>query len=171
MVEFCGDIFEEVCDQGKVMIVVLEEAGLGYVYFIVEVFKIKQAWDLCKVGFGFLANIFGDVKFVACIEDIVVDIKDLFVYIKEFDQFMANFGQQVVYYVYVGVGEFYFCFIFDFKKVEGQCFFYEIIKVVVELVKKYNGFLSGEYGDGWVCVEFIFFMIGEYNYEYLCQIK
>jgi FAD/FMN-containing dehydrogenase/Fe-S oxidoreductase len=171
MVEFRGDTFEEARDQGKAMIAALEEAGLGYAYPIVEAPKTKQAWDLRKAGLGLLANIPGDAKPVACIEDTAVDIKDLPAYIKEFDQLMANFGQQAVYYAHAGAGELHLRPILDLKKAEGQRLFYEITKAVAKLVKKYNGSLSGEHGDGRVRAEFIPLMIGEYNYEYLRQIK
>ena len=171
MVEFRGDTFEEARDQGKAMIAALQEAGLGYAYPIVEAPKTKQAWDLRKAGLGLLANIPGDAKPVACIEDTAVDIRDLPAYIKEFDQLMANFGQQAVYYAHAGAGELHLRPILDLKKAEGQRLFYEITKAVAELVKKYNGSLSGEHGDGRVRAEFIPLMIGEYNYEYLRQIK
>ncbi len=171
MVEFRGDTFEEARDQGKAMIAALQETGLGYAYPIVEAPKTKQAWDLRKAGLGLLANIPGDAKPVACIEDTAVDIKDLPAYIKEFDQLMANFGQQAVYYAHAGAGELHLRPILDLKKAEGQRLFYEITKAVAELVKKYNGSLSGEHGDGRVRAEFIPLMIGEYNYEYLRQIK
>jgi FAD/FMN-containing dehydrogenase/Fe-S oxidoreductase len=171
MVEFRGDTFEEARDQGKAMIAALQEAGLGYAYPIVEAPKTKQAWDLRKAGLGLLANIPGDAKPVACIEDTAVDIKDLPAYIKEFDQLMANFGQQAVYYAHAGAGELHLRPILDLKKAEGQRLFYEITKAVAELVKKYKGSLSGEHGDGRVRAEFIPLMIGEYNYEYLRQIK
>lgn len=171
MVEFRGDTFEEARDQGKAMIAALEDAGLGYAYPIVEAPKTKQAWDLRKAGLGLLANIPGDAKPVACIEDTAVDIKDLPAYIKEFDQLMANFGQQAVYYAHAGAGELHLRPILDLKTAEGQRLFYEITKAVAELVKKYNGSLSGEHGDGRVRAEFIPLMIGEYNYEYLRQIK
>ncbi|MCR9100568.1 MAG: FAD-binding protein [bacterium] len=171
MVEFRGDTFEEARDQGKAMIAALQETGLGYAYPIVEAPKTKQAWDLRKAGLGLLANIPGDAKPVACIEDTAVDIKDLPAYIKEFDQLMANFGQQAVYYAHAGAGELHLRPILDLKKAEGQRLFYEITKAVAELVKKYKGSLSGEHGDGRVRAEFIPLMIGEYNYEYLRQIK
>lgn len=171
MVEFRGDTFDEARDQGKALIAALQEADLGYAYPIVEAPKAKQVWTLRKAGLGLLANIPGDAKPVACIEDTAVDIKDLPAYIKEFDQLMANFGQQAVYYAHAGAGELHLRPILDLKKAEGQRLFYEITKAVAELVKKYNGSLSGEHGDGRVRAEFIPLMIGEYNYEYLRQIK
>ena len=171
MVEFRGDTIEEAREQGEALISALKEAGLGYAYPIVEGAKTKQVWTLRKAGLGLLANVPGDAKPVACIEDTAVDIKDLPAYIKEFDQLMANFGQQAVYYAHAGAGELHLRPILDLKKAEGQRLFYEITKAVAELVKKYNGSLSGEHGDGRVRAEFIPLMIGEYNYEYLRQIK
>jgi len=171
MVEFRGDTFEEARGQAKALIDALQEASLGYAYPIVEAPKTKQVWTLRKAGLGLLANIPGDAKPVACIEDTAVDIKDLSAYIKEFDQLMAGFGQQAVYYAHAGAGELHLRPILDLKKAEGQRLFYDITKAVAQLVKKYQGSLSGEHGDGRVRAEFIPLMIGEYNYEYLRQIK
>ena len=42
---------------------------------------------------------------------------------------------------------------------------------IATLVKKYNGSLSGEHGDGRVRGEFISLMVGEKNYELLRKLK
>jgi hypothetical protein len=42
---------------------------------------------------------------------------------------------------------------------------------VAALVKKYRGSMSGEHGDGRVRGEFIPFMLGEKNYQFIKQVK
>lgn len=171
MTEFRGDTMEAAMAQADAFTRSLKEAGLGYAYPVVSGQQTKQVWDLRKAGLGLLANIPGDAKPVACIEDTAVDIQDLPAYIQEFDQLMAGFGQQAVYYAHAGAGELHLRPILDLKTAEGQRLFYEITEAVAKLVKKYNGSLSGEHGDGRVRAEFIPLMIGTYNYEYLRQIK
>lgn len=171
MVEFRGDTAIEARRQAEALAEALQREGLGYAYPIVEGPKTNQAWDLRKAGLGLLSNIPGDAKPVACIEDTAVDIKDLPNYIREFDLLMAQFGQQAVYYAHAGAGELHLRPILNLKEAEGQRLFYEITEAVAKLVKKYHGSLSGEHGDGRVRAEFIPLMVGEYNYEYLRQIK
>jgi Fe-S oxidoreductase len=57
------------------------------------------------------------------------------------------------------------------KTEEGNKLFRTIAEEVATLVKKYNGSLSGEHGDGRLRGEFIKQMVGEKNYELLRQVK
>ncbi|NBW03315.1 MAG: FAD-binding oxidoreductase, partial [Cytophagia bacterium] len=61
--------------------------------------------------------------------------------------------------------------IINLKTVEGNKLFRTIAEEVATLVKKYNGSLSGEHGDGRLRGEFIKQMVGEKNYELLRQVK
>jgi FAD/FMN-containing dehydrogenase/Fe-S oxidoreductase len=171
MVEFRGDTFEEARAKAKTLAEELQRKGMGYAYPIVEAPKTKQVWTLRKAGLGLLANIPGDAKPVACIEDTAVAIEDLPAYIDEFDALMERFGQQSVYYAHAGAGELHLRPILDLKQVEGQQLFHDITEEVAKLVKKYSGSLSGEHGDGRVRAEFIPLMIGEENYQFLRELK
>ena len=171
MVEFRGDTIEEATTQAEAMIAAMKEAGLGYAYPIVGAPRTNQVWDLRKAGLGIMGNMEGDPKPVACIEDTAVDIQDLPAYIREFTQLMAGFKQQAVYYAHAGAGELHLRPILNLKEAEGQRLFHNITEAVARLVKKYDGSLSGEHGDGRVRAEFIPLMIGEQNYELLKKIK
>ncbi len=171
MVEFRGHTFEEARELAKNLVSELQQQGLGYAYPIVEAPKTNQVWTLRKAGLGLLANIPGDAKPVACIEDTAVAIEDLPAYIDEFDALMERFGQQSVYYAHAGAGELHLRPILDLKKAEGQQLFHDITEEVAKLVKKYRGSLSGEHGDGRVRAEFIPLMIGEDNYRFLKELK
>jgi Fe-S oxidoreductase len=153
------------------MIAAMKAAGLGYSYPIVETPKTKQVWALRKASLGLLANIPGDEKAVACIEDTAVDIQDLPAYIADFTKIMEGFGQRSVYYAHAGAGEIHLRPILDLKKSKDQQMFYDISKASAELVKKYDGSLSGEHGDGRVRAAFIPIMIGEKNYETIKEVK
>ncbi|MCB9264516.1 MAG: FAD-binding protein [Lewinellaceae bacterium] len=171
MVEFRGDSLEEAMAKAEAMITLMKEEGLGYAFPIVEAPKTKQVWDLRKAGLGIMGNLEGDPKPVACIEDTAVDIQDLPAYIREFTELMAGFKQQAVYYAHAGAGELHLRPILNLKEAEGQQLFHDITEAVARLVKKYDGSLSGEHGDGRVRAEFIPLMIGEQNYELLKEIK
>jgi len=84
---------------------------------------------------------------------------------------MKGYGQRSVYYAHAGAGEIHLRPILNLKKSEDVKQFYKISKASAELVKKYNGSLSGEHGDGRVRAAFIPLMVGDENYQLFCNIK
>jgi Fe-S oxidoreductase len=98
-------------------------------------------------------------------------LADLPAYIREFEAMMAGFGQQAVYYAHAGAGELHTKPVLNLKNADGLRQFREIAEASARLVKKYNGSLSGEHGDGRVRGEFIPMMLGEANYQLLRSIK
>jgi FAD/FMN-containing dehydrogenase/Fe-S oxidoreductase len=171
MIEFTGKTELEAREKGEKLISDLKAAGLGYAYPVIGPDLTKSAWALRSAGLGLLANIPGDRKAVACIEDTAVDIEDLANYIDEFDKMMEGYGQEPVHYAHAGAGEIHLRPILDLKKKADQEEFYKISLDVAKLVKKYNGSLSGEHGDGRVRAPFIPLMVGEENYQLFRRIK
>ncbi|MEB2776316.1 FAD-linked oxidase C-terminal domain-containing protein [Algoriphagus sp. D3-2-R+10] len=171
MVEFRGQTLEEAMAKGEALVADLKRTGLGYAYPIIEPTMVSTAWALRSAGLGLLANIPGDPKAVACIEDTAVDIEDLADYIDEVDEMMKGFNQKPVHYAHAGAGEIHLRPILDLKKSKDVEEFYKISKASAELVKKYQGSLSGEHGDGRVRAAFIPLMVGEKNYELFRRIK
>ncbi|NRD19987.1 FAD-binding protein [Winogradskyella eckloniae] len=145
--------------------------NLSYAQPVLRGADINKAFELRKAGLGLLGNIIGDKKAVACIEDTAVALEDLEDYISEFTALMTTFNQNAVYYAHAGAGELHLRPILDLKQKEDVQLFREITTAVAQLVKKYNGSMSGEHGDGIVRAEFIPMMIGASNYEILKQIK
>lgn len=170
-IEFSADDFDTANQQASQLIEAFQARGYGYAFPVVTGAKIKQVWDLRKAGLGLLANIPGDAKAVAVIEDTAVDVRDLPAYIAEFTAMMQRFGQEAVYYAHAGAGELHLRPILDLKKSADVQQFYEIGKATAELVKKYRGSLSGEHGDGRVRAAFIPLMIGDKNYQLLRRLK
>ncbi|MDO9551180.1 FAD-binding and (Fe-S)-binding domain-containing protein [Rhodonellum sp.] len=171
MIEFRGKTLEEAMQKGQALIADLKSAGLGYAYPVIGPELTKSAWALRSAGLGLLANIPGDRKAVACIEDTAVDILDLADYIEEFDEMMVGFNQKPVHYAHAGAGEIHLRPILDLKKQEDREEFYKISEATAKLVKKYKGSLSGEHGDGRVRAPFIPLMVGEENYQLFRKIK
>lgn len=171
MIEFRGSTFHEAMAKGEALIADLIGAGLGYAYPIIEPSMVSSAWALRAAGLGLLANIPGDPKAVACIEDTAVDIEDLADYIDELDEILKDFNQNPVHYAHAGAGEIHMRPILDLKKAADVEDFYQISLASAKLVKKYQGSLSGEHGDGRVRAAFIPLMVGEKNYELFRRIK
>ncbi len=171
MVQFNANELSEAEAKSEQMISEIQSKNYGFAFPKVTGSDIEKVWDLRKAGLGALANLPGDAKAVACIEDTAVDINDLPEYIGEFSEMMDAFGQQAVYYAHAGAGELHLRPILDLKKKKDVEMFREITASTARLVKKYGGSLSGEHGDGRVRAEFLPMMIGDENYQLLCQIK
>lgn len=153
------------------LIEILKDNNLGYSFPKVYAPDDEKVFQLRAAGLGVLANIPGESKAVACIEDTAVKIDDLANYITDFEALMRSFGQNSVFYAHAGAGEIHLRPILNLKKSKDVELFYEITKATALLVKKYNGSLSGEHGDGRVRAEFIPLMVGEDNYKLFKQIK
>lgn len=171
MLEIRANTQQEVQKQSKAVLETLKASGHSYAFPVLIGEQIELAMELRKAGLGLLGNIIGDKKAVACIEDTAVAIEYLADYIAEFAEIMKNNGQDAVYYAHAGAGELHLRPILNLKKSEDVKLFREITTAVAKLVKKYNGSLSGEHGDGRVRAEFIEMMIGPKNYGILRDIK
>ncbi|MDY8135781.1 FAD-binding and (Fe-S)-binding domain-containing protein [Aquimarina sp. 2201CG5-10] len=171
MLELRSDNLENLEDQEKTLLQTLENSKLSYANPVLKGKEIDQALELRKAGLGLLGNIVGDKKAVACIEDTAVAIPDLANYIKEFTEIMKSYDQDAVYYAHAGAGEIHLRPILDLKKNEDVQLFKKITDDVAVLVKKYQGSMSGEHGDGIVRAGYIPYMIGEENYKILERVK
>lgn len=149
----------------------MRSAGLGYHFPVLFGDDTKKIWSLRKAGLGLLGNMPGDEKAVAVIEDTAVDVNDLPEFIREFNVILQKHNLYSVHYAHAGSGELHLRPIINLKTAEGHKLFRTIAEEIATLVKKYNGSLSGEHGDGRLRGEFIKQMIGDKNYELLKKIK
>src|SRR5690606_20789297 len=171
MIEFRAKTLLEAEQQAYQLIDDFTSKNLGYAFPIIYPENTKSVWSLRSAGLGLLANIPGDKKAVACIEDTAVDIDDLANYIEDFGKIMEKFNQFPVYYAHAGAGEIHLRPILDLKKSDDVKEFYLISEAVAKLVKSYDGSLSGEHGDGRVRAAFIPLMVGPKNYELFRRVK
>ncbi len=143
----------------------------AYAYPVLQGERIDFAMELRKAGLGLLGNMVGDAKAVACIEDTAVSLEDLAPYIAEFSGIMQTYEQDIVYYAHAGAGELHLRPILNLKDQEDVDRFKEISTTVAHLVKRYNGSLSGEHGDGIVRGSLLPLMLGDTVYGYLEVVK
>ena len=149
----------------------MRAAGLGYHFPLLFGEDTKKIWTLRKAGLGLLGNLPGDDKAVPVIEDTAVDVNDLPAYIREFNGILKKYNLYSVHYAHAGSGELHLRPIINLKTEEGNRLFRKIAEEIATLVKKYNGSLSGEHGDGRLRGEFIKQMVGERNYQLMKEIK
>ncbi|MGG9972393.1 FAD-binding and (Fe-S)-binding domain-containing protein [Ferruginibacter sp. SUN002] len=171
VVEYAADDIETVKNIAKQVEEEMRSHGLGYHFPLLTGADTKKIWTLRKAGLGLLSNLPGDEKAVPVIEDTAVDVNDLPEFIRDFNLILDKHGLHCVHYAHAGSGEIHLRPIINLKTEEGNQLFRTIAEEIATLVKKYNGSLSGEHGDGRLRGEFIKQMIGDKNYKLLKQIK
>lgn len=171
MLELRSDSSIELEKQVKNILAVLKSLTKSYASPVLIGGEIDLAVELRKAGLGLLGNLKGDEKAVACIEDTSVAVEDLPHYISDFSKIMTSYNQKAVYYAHAGAGELHLRPILNLKTAKGVEEFKNISKDVAHLVKKYDGALSGEHGDGKVRAPFTKLMVGEECYNIFQEIK
>jgi FAD/FMN-containing dehydrogenase/Fe-S oxidoreductase len=171
VVEFSKNSRDEISAIAKNVERDMRAQNLGYHFPLLFGDDAKKIWALRKAGLGLLGNLPGNEKAVPVIEDTAVDVNDLPQYIREFNEILKKYNLYSVHYAHAGSGELHLRPIINLKTEEGNKLFRKIAEEIATLVKKYNGSLSGEHGDGRLRGEFIKQMIGEKNYQLLREIK
>ena len=171
VIEFAREEREEIKAITETVEAEMRAAGLGYHFPVLYGEDSKKIWTLRKAGLGLLSNLPGDAKAVPVIEDTAVDVNDLPAFIRDFNEILKKHGLYSVHYAHAGSGEIHLRPIINLKTKEGNALFRTIAEEIATLVKKYNGSLSGEHGDGRLRGEFIRQMVGEKNYQLLKDLK
>ncbi|MBO9618092.1 MAG: FAD-binding protein [Niabella sp.] len=171
MVEFMEDTDAALDVKTGRLIDDLKEKGLGYAYPVIKGAQTKLVWDIRKAGLGLIRNMPGDTQPVNLIEDCAVSPEDLPAYIADLQQLLDRYGLSASYYAHAGAGELHVEPMINLKTAQGKETFRDLLKDTVMLVKKYNGSLSGEHGDGRLRGEFIAEAMGANVYELLKRVK
>ncbi len=171
IIEFARESKEEIEAIYKSLVADLEKAGYGYHFPLIYAPDTARVWALRKAGLGVLSNLKGDASPVSVIEDTAVDVRKLPAYMKDFEQLLKKHQLECVYHAHIGSGELHLRPILNLKDPKDVEMFHTIAVDTAHLVKKYNGSMSGEHGDGRVRGELIPIIIGEENYALLSVLK
>jgi len=171
IVEFAEDDPAQIKTKVEDMEKAMRSAGYGYHFPVVEGPDMQRVWALRRAGLGILSNMPGDAKPVSVIEDSAIKPALLPAYIADMKAMLDGFGKEVVYHAHIATGELHIRPVLNLKDPEDVRLFHEIGEQAARLVKKYNGSLSGEHGDGRLRGEFIPLMMGERIYDLFKQIK
>lgn len=171
MVEFRGDTVDEVQSKADALKAELVSAGLGYAHPLITGPDTDLVWDVRKAGLGLIRNLPGDTQPVNLIEDCAVPPENLPAYIEDLQGVLGRHGLKASYYAHAGAGELHVEPLINLKTEAGRRAFREVLAETAQLVKKYNGSLSGEHGDGRLRGEFISTVLGEHVYALLQEVK
>ena len=171
MVEFRGKTLDEVEAKADALRAELEAENLGYAHPLVTGPRTTLVWDVRKAGLGLIRNLPGDTQPVNLIEDCAVSPSDLPAYATDIIGILDKYGLQASYYAHAGAGELHIEPLINLKTKQGRAAFRAVLAETAQLVKKYNGSLSGEHGDGRLRGEFIPHVLGEQVYGLLKQVK
>jgi FAD/FMN-containing dehydrogenase/Fe-S oxidoreductase len=171
MVEFMADSKEAASQNAKQFIDELQRAGIGYAHPVLYNQDTKYAWEVRKAGLGLLRNEPGDTQPVNLIEDCAVSPLELPDYIRDLQALLDRHGVHASFYAHAGAGELHVEPMINLKTIEGLRQFRTILAETVGLVKKYNGSLSGEHGDGRLRGEYIPAAMGDEVYALFKRIK
>ena len=171
VVEFGAGSMGKVEDEAGRFEADLRSAGLGSLCKRVSGADQNRVWNLRKAALGLLANVPGDGKPAAVVEDTAVDPADLPDFVRDFDAILDRHHLLAVHYGHAGSGELHLRPILNLKDPEGRRLYRVVATEVAHLVKRYRGSLSGEHGDGRLRGEFLPLMVGEKNYALFRSIK
>ncbi len=171
MVEFRDDPDESLNATIISVIERLKYLKIGYAYPILANEEIHHGWDIRKAGLGLIRNLISDEQAVNLIEDCAVDPLDLPNYVLEIEQLLKKHEVKAAYYAHAGAGELHIEPFINLKTQKGRITFRAILTETVEILKKYNGSLSGEHGDGRLRGEFIPEIMGKELYQLFIDIK
>jgi FAD/FMN-containing dehydrogenase/Fe-S oxidoreductase len=171
IVEFAAESREELETSARNLEKDMRAAGMGYHFPVLYGSDIPRVWALRKAGLGLLANLPGDAKPVAVIEDTSVNPEVLPEYMDAFMQMLKRYDLECVYHAHIATGELHLRPVLNLKDPRDVELFHTLALETARLVKKYRGSLSGEHGDGRLRGEFIPLMLGEKNYDLLKEIK
>jgi FAD/FMN-containing dehydrogenase/Fe-S oxidoreductase len=171
IIEFTSDWEDEILSRYDQLVAALKEKNFGYAYPLVKGADINKVWSLRKAGLGVLANIPGDAKPVSVIEDTAVHPELLPQYIADFKKMLEKHKLSCVFHAHIATGELHLRPVLNLKDPVDVRKFRMVAHETAYLVKKFNGSLSGEHGDGRLRGEFIPIIVGIENYKLFKSIK
>ena len=127
----------------------MKKINLSYaITNITDPSKQAQVWAMRQAGLGLMMNIPGDAKPIPFVEDTAISPEKLPEYIKRFDEIVKANGTEAGYYGHAAEGCLHVRPTINLKKSEGINRMIKIADEISDLVKEFEGSMSGEHGDG-----------------------
>ena len=150
-IECAGDDQAEV-DNKLGSIINYGESSSGAFKVLVPADESHEAliWELRKAGVPLLFRRLGPAQPIPFVEDVAVPLENLAGYLAEIKQMFDSYGIEAAYYGHASGGELHIRPFLNLREASEIERMLEIADKVCELVKKYNGTISGEHGEGLV---------------------
>jgi len=149
VVEMNGSSENEVRSKIKKLSEKMKRLNLSYaITTLFDSSKISQVWAMRQAGLGLMMNIPGDKKPIPFVEDTAVSPEKLPEYVKRFDEIVRSNGTEAGYYGHAAEGCLHIRPTINLKTQEGIDRMIKISSEISDLVKEFDGSLSGEHGDG-----------------------
>ncbi|HEX9951981.1 MAG TPA: FAD-linked oxidase C-terminal domain-containing protein [Rubricoccaceae bacterium] len=109
---------------------------------------IRDVWAVRKVGLGLAMSARLPIQAAAIIEDAAVPVKHLPAYIADLEAAMAEDGVEAVMYAHASAGCLHVRPFFDLRLPAQVAAMERVAIASADLVKKYDGIIASEHGDG-----------------------
>jgi FAD/FMN-containing dehydrogenase/Fe-S oxidoreductase len=101
-----------------------------------------------QAGLGLMMNVPGDSKPLPFVEDTAVSPERLPEYVARFDEVVKKHGTEAGYYGHASVGCLHVRPLVNVKTSDGVQKLHDIASDIADLVKEFEGSMTGEHGDG-----------------------
>jgi Fe-S oxidoreductase len=151
----------------------LEARSIGYAWpVLTEPERQADVWEVRKAGTGLLMSRPGDTQPYDFIDDCAVDPAKLYDYVVRLHEILADEGiERTGYYAHASVGLLHVRPALNLKRREGVEKLRRISDRVSNLVREFEGAMTGEHGEGIVRSEWIERMFGSKLVEAFRKIK
>ena len=116
---------------------------------LMEYTESLSLWEMREKGVGLLANLPGERKPIAFVEDCAVPPKNLLPFIVEFKELLDKNGLEHAMYGHVDVGCMHVRPAMNMRDEKDEALIRSISDEVEKLARKYGGVLWGEHGKGY----------------------
>ncbi|MDR8392807.1 FAD-binding protein [Aliifodinibius sp. S!AR15-10] len=150
----------------------LRSNGFGYAHpILTNTDEVNRVWELRKAGLGLLMGLGSSAPSPSFCEDTAVRVQDLPDYVDDFKKLLDKYDTNCVFYAHASVGELHLRPVIDIHTAEGVQKMKDMADDIADLVRSYNGSLSGEHGDGRARAPYIEKVLGKEMIPLLQKVK
>jgi Fe-S oxidoreductase len=172
IVQFDGDNPEHLVIKSQKLANRLKQLGLSEsTPIITDDEKINRVWNLRKAGLGLLMGLGSEGRTPTFCEDTADRFADLPDYVDDFQKILDKHQTNCVFYAHASVGELHLRPVINLQKPEGIEKMKTMAGEIADLVRNYQGSLSGEHGDGRTRAPYIEKVLGPEMMPLLKQVK
>ena len=130
-----------------------------------------DVWTVRKAGLGLMMSDRSAAKPVSFVEDAAVPVENLADYIADVEQIIFDNDTTYAIYAHASAGCLHIRPLIDLRTLKGRDQYRNIADAVAQTVKKYQGTITGEHGQGLVRGEFSEYLFGADLMDAFRQVK